>query len=204
MNLLVFEVTTKKHLELAMECHHDWYFQAGYIASHPETKYRDEWSEHSKYFLVTQSGNGNDLTKKDVIGMVRLILSAPFPIQRHFELWPGKSSEIQNIALENQCEVSALCWAPTCRTRVIPYLFRAIRQCTKTMHKSVIWACLDSNFIPILQEYMLPFRVCGDAMFYMGSDTIPLLMKLSEMVDILSAKHPELYKFVEEKLDVIP
>ena len=204
MTIRVFEVNTEQHLELALHCHHDWYVQAGYIEAHPRSRFMDEWSAHSKYFLVTETGRGDDLTKKDVIGMVRLVHSAPFPIHRHFELWPRKCADIQSIAQENQCEVSALCWAPKCRTKVIPYLFRSIRQCTKAMNKSAIWACLDKNLIPILEQYSLPFRVCGETRFYMGSDTIPLFMRLSEMADILSTKHPDLYQFVEKELDTAP
>jgi hypothetical protein len=203
MRLLVFEATTEKQLDIASRCHHDWYVQAGYITPYPDRKYQDKWSEHSKYFLVTESGKSNNVMKKDVIGLVRLILSAPFPINVHFALWEQVRSEIQNIPLENQCEVTALCWAPKCRVQVFPYIIRAIRQCTKALNKSIIWACLDKRFIPILQGQMLPFHLCGETMFYMGSDTIPLFVKPSEIIASLPGKNPELYKIIEKELDVL-
>ena len=204
MNLYVFEATTNKHLDIAAECHHDWYVQAGYIDPYPDQKYFDEWSEHSKYFLVTESETGNSVMKKDVVGVVRLILSAPFPINLHFDLWQQKCPEIQNVPLENQCEVTALCWAPKCRAKVFPYLLRAIRHCTKALNKSIIWACLDKRLIPVLKSYILPFHVCGEARFYMGSDTIPLIMKPSEIADSLSEKNPALLEIVEKELDLLP
>lgn len=203
MSLFVFEAISEKHLDIAARCHHDWYVQAGYITQYPNGKYQDEWSMHSKYFLVTESGNGNNLMKKDVIGLVRLILSAPFPINVHFELWEQVCSEIQNIPLENQCEVTAFCWAPKCRTKAFPYLLRAIRQCTKTLNKSFVWACLDKRLIPILKYYMIPVHICGETRFYMGSDTIPLLTKPSEIVISLSEKNQELYKIIEKELDTL-
>jgi len=203
MSLFVFEATTEKHRNIAARCHHDWYVQAGYIIPYPDRKYKDEWSEHSKYFLVTESGNRKNLMKKDVIGVVRLILSAPFPINLHFDLWEQERSEIKNIPLENQCEVTALCWAHKYRVQVFPYLLRAIRQCTKTLNKSIIWACLDKRLIPIFKHQMLPVHVCGKTRFYMGSDTIPLFMKPSEVIASLSEKNPVLYKIIEKELDIL-
>ena len=49
MKLFVFEATTEKYRDIAAECHHQWYLQAGYIAPYPNEKYLDEWSEHSNY-----------------------------------------------------------------------------------------------------------------------------------------------------------
>jgi len=203
MRLFVFEATTEKQLDIASRCHHDWYVQAGYIIPRPYGKYLDEWSEHSKYFLVTESGKSNNVMKKHVIGLVRLILTAPFPINVHFALWEQVRSEIQNIPLENQCEVTALCWAHKCRVQVFPYLVRAIRQCTNELNKSIIWACLDKRIIPILHGQMLPFHLCGETRFYMGSDTIPLFMKPSEVIASLPQKNPELYKIIEKELEVL-
>jgi|GEM_PF-2744826 len=203
MSFFVFKATTEKQLDIASRCHHDWYVQAGYIIPRPYGKYLDDWSAHSKYFLVTESGISNNVMKQDVIGVVRLILSAPFPINVHFALWEKERSEIQNVPLENQCEVTALCWAPKCRVQVFPYLLRAIRQCTKTLNKSIIWTCLDKRFIPILHGQSLPFHICGETRFYMGSNTVPLYMKPSEIIASLRGKNPALYQIIEKELDVL-
>jgi len=203
MNPFVFEATTEQHLNIATECHHDWYLQAGYIAPYPEGKYLDEWSKYSKYFLVAQTGNRAGVMKKDVIGVVRLILSAPFPINMHFDLWQQECSEPHNISLKNQCEVAALCWAPKCGKKVFPFLFRAIRQCTKTLNKSIIWACVDRRLLTILKYQRIPFHICGETRFYMGSDTIPLFMKSSEVISSISENKPELVEIIDKELDLL-
>ena len=141
--------------------------------------------------------------KKDVIGMVRLILSPPFPFKLNFELWSREIAEIRNIPVENQCEVSAFCWAPNTGVKVIPYIYRAIRQCTKTLHKSLLLAAIDQKQIPILQSQMFPLHICGDSKHYMGSDTIPLFMKSIEIIDTLSKENPQLFQFVEKELDTL-
>ena len=203
MPICVFEAATEEHLNLAVACHHDWYVQAGYIDPNPAGKYIDEWSKNSKYLLVTESINGHNATKNDVVGMVRLILSPPFPIHLHFDLWPQESAEINQIPVENQCEISALSWAPKHGTKALPYLYRAIRQGAIKWHKTLLFACLDTNIIPIFKRQRLSVHICGDKKFYMGSDTIPLIMKTSEMLDSLSEKNPKLLEIVEQELDIV-
>lgn len=203
MSICVFEATTEKHLDFAIECHHDWYVQAGYIDANPNGKYIDEWAKISKYFLVTESSNKNNVCKNDVIGVVRLIFSSPFPLNLHFDLWQQEFSEIKNAPAETQCEVSALSWAPKSGIKAIPYLYRAVWQGAKKMQKSILLASLDKKIVPIFKRQMLPVRICGETKFYMGSETTPLFMKMCEIENSLSQKNPELLELVEKELDVI-
>lgn len=135
--------------------------------------------------------------------MFRLILSSPFPFKLHFELWPRESAEIQNTPEANQCEISAFCWAPKNGAKAIPYIYRAIRQCTKTLHKSILLAALDQKLIPVFQSQMFPIHICGDSKYYMGSDTTPLFMKTAEIIATLSEKNPQLFQFIEKELDTL-
>jgi hypothetical protein len=175
MSIRVFEAATEQHFNFAIECHHDWYVQAGYIEPKSNGKYFDEWSRASKYFLVTETSNGQEITKKDVIGVVRLILSSPFPMTSQFDLWQNESTEIINSPVENQCEVSALSWAPGCGLKAIPYLYRAVWQSSKMLHKSILLASLDRKVVAIFKRQMLPVRICGETKFYMGSETLHFL-----------------------------
>jgi hypothetical protein len=152
--------------------------------------------------LVTESNHINNVMKKDVIGMVRLILSPPFPLKLNFELWSRESAEIQDIPDANQCEISAFCWAPKNGANAIPYIYRAIRQCTKTLHKTILLAALDQKLIPVFQSQMFPIHVCGNSRYYMGSDTVPLFIKTAEIMDTLLAKNSQLFQFIEKELDI--
>lgn len=203
MSIYVFEVTTEQHFSFAVECHYDWYVQAGYIEPNSDKKYLDEWSKVSKYFLVAETNKGQNIAKNNIIGVVRLILANPFPMTSKFNLWQNESAEITNSPIENQCEVSALSWASGCGLKAIPYLYRAVWQSAKRMNRSILLASLDKKIVSIFKRQMLPVRICGETKFYMGSETTPLFMKMCEIENSLSQKNPELLELAEKGLDVI-
>jgi hypothetical protein len=78
MDIQVIRAHSLQVLDLAFQCHHDWFAEAGYITPNSTRRYTDSFTSRSVYFLA--------LSNQQAVGMVRVVERAPFRTLTEFEI----------------------------------------------------------------------------------------------------------------------
>ncbi|KAB2902851.1 MAG: hypothetical protein F9K27_15330 [Anaerolineae bacterium] len=181
--------------DIAYQCHHDWFAEAGYIQPNVTGRYTDHFTDRSVYFLVYEG----HLCREHVIGMVRVVTRAPFRTLEEFTLY----DEFQYLYSEpGIMESSALCWHPQSAMQAIPHLYRAIFQFGFENGYQHIICNLDVRVLAVSQRKLkLPFRQCGYEQEYMGSLKAPVHLSRCLEMPLLPQVSPLMWDIMSQPLD---
>jgi hypothetical protein len=166
MNIQITRAHSLKELDLAYQCHHDWFAEAGYITPNSTRRYTDNFTSRSVYFLA--------MANQQAVGLVRAVERAPFRTLADFEIDPKYHA--YDFSEKNCMEASELCWRSHCGVPVLPHLYRALFQYGFSRQKRTMICNLDERVVRITQRMGLPFTVIGKTRDYMGSARTPIMM----------------------------
>ena len=159
---------------------------------------QEEWDEYdvqqSMPFLATDASGS-------AIGTSRLILPGgiPFPVEKHFDLYPRELIEAIHGKMEFCVEVSRF---------VIPQNpFFKKHEITLTLCKAMIkrsiamgvthmFVSADHRFFRLLKIIGFHLTEIGEPKFYLGSKTIPGILPLWNLSSILKNEKPQLYEYL--------
>lgn len=204
-NLTIVKAEDPLLLDMAYQCHHDWFVQSRYIEPLPSGRYTDEWSEASAYYLVgmpAPSPAHPISDSLDAIGMVRLITQAPFPIQSQFDFSREWANQLISVSSHYGLQVSALAWERACADVALPHLYRVIWNVAARLEKSILLACIDINLIRLMKSQGIPIQIAGHSKYLMGSETAPCYVFMSELQAHLPIHNPELWDIMSRPLEI--
>ncbi|MFA5030029.1 MAG: GNAT family N-acyltransferase [Patescibacteria group bacterium] len=163
-------------------------------ANYPKKMENDVYEQHSTHFLLYKSNS------KDLIGYVRLVKpnSQGLPIEKDFGLKIEKSKNIN----EGLLEVSRLCIDPDYRYSasgnqgILLLLLKSVYKYSINNKYNLLYAAIDSNVYKKLNKFGFSFNVLGASKYYMGSESIPVLLNLNHESIWLKIVNPALWSFL--------
>lgn len=189
MTIRVRPALTETERDLAFQCHHDWFAEAGYISPQADGRFTDDFTARSVYFLAYETDDETDtglVSKEQIIGVVRAVGQGPFRTLTEFEISP----EYQDYDFEaaQTIEASALCWRNHCALMAIPHLYRALCQYGLENGCGALICNLDQRVVRITQRMGFPIQVIGSTQYYMGSHKMPVLFTYSDWITYLDQR----------------
>lgn len=157
-------------------------------SNYPDGQEIDGYDAYSTHFLIL-----ND--KEEPVGTVRAIRCSErgFPMERVFKL-PEWISRIQFA------EVSRPCIVQSERKNSLPLLIGLFRGMWNYGYNQAItyWgAVMDKPFYRLMKSLGLHFVIEGSPVFYLGSESVPVVAEMEETITNLYSKRVE--KLLQEK-----
>jgi hypothetical protein len=181
---------TEAELDIAYQCHHDWFHTAGYIEATADGRYTDTFTPHADYFMLYQ---GAPLERENAFGLVRIVHTPPFRTFTEFEI-DAEFQYLHDLPMSSMCELSALCWSPNVARQALPHLMRPIRYYSQQHGRRYAICNLDKRVSAIMQMLHYPLNVCGTTQHYMGSLKTPIFLDAVEVEYQVSTQNPKMWE----------
>lgn len=181
--------------DIAAQCHHDWFAEAGYIRPTDDGRYTDEFTPRSVHFLVYK----DFFSRENVMGMVRLVVQPPFRTLEQFDIYDEYAFLYD---APHVMESSALCWDNACALQAIPHLYRALFQYGFAHRAQHIICNLDTRVLAIsTRKFKMPLRQCGEPREFMNSLKAPVLISQRGGMQQMQENNPMLWDIFSQPLD---
>ncbi len=156
---------------------------------------RDEYDINQSMSFLALDTSGN------AIGTARLILPGimPLPIEKHFELYPRELIEAIYGKMEYTVEASRFIVPENHifkNHEITIMLYKELIKMCMTMSVTHILASVDYRFFRLQKILGFQFTDVGKPQLYMGSKTIPCILSVKKLPEILLEKNPRLYDYI--------
>ncbi len=154
------------------------YIKEGYLPEPERTTLPDSYDAQSAHICVHEKKSGQ------LAGYCRMIIDHPLPLPI-LELYPDLADH-----LNTPVEISRFSVLHPWRGRLNPAGMAPIFQLARELlilsrnHNLLQWSCLiDDRFQKLCERFFkMDFHVLGKPAMYMGSPTVPCLIKISESI----------------------
>lgn len=182
-------VRTPAELDIAYQCHHDWYVAANLLEPAPDGRYTDGYTSRADYFIIYK---GESLNYPQALGLIRIIHEKPFVTFEKARLFPA-FAYLEDLPTTDICEISGLCWHPRMARQAIPHLLRPIYYYYAQRQRRYAVCILSQKIYPFFQKLHLPMQVIGEPQFLLEDWRIPLLLNALDVVRELPIHAPALW-----------
>lgn len=182
-----FCATGKERAE-AVALHYQRYQEVGFFTQNEQ----DPYELFSTYFGVST------LFDKKMVGVSRLIFKdvEELPTVKHFNIFDIEKRKIKLLERSKVVEMGAFTKLPQHDVSL-----GLIKICLQHSFQSGIthWiCCLDERVYKYMHRiFKFPFNVIGETQVYLGSNTVPCLLNLSECIECLRQSRPAVYDYFE-------
>lgn len=173
--------------------HHDEYLRRGYIDQpQPDGIINDLFIDFSIYFACRENQTGR------IVGVIRVINSGSalgLPTTNEFTIWASSKEKLSRINPAHIVEIGSLAEAEG--YRIAEGLYRQVWIHSKVRSLLYWMASIDKRVLKSYKYRGFPWDDIGEIQYYMGSDTVPVILELSNLPISLSLRSPKLFEYID-------
>jgi N-acyl-L-homoserine lactone synthetase len=182
-----YSVAYDKLRDKAIRLHHQRYMEVGFFKENE----KDHYESLSTYFTAQKPHDG------EVVGVTRLIFAKleQLPTISNFNIYDIEKARLTQLERSRYAEISAFTKMPD--HDVGMGLIRTVLQYSLVNGVTHWICCIDERVYNYMHKmFKFPFRVIGVPQIYLGSQSIPCLLDLSECLSILRERRSSLHEYL--------
>jgi N-acyl-L-homoserine lactone synthetase len=186
-NIYYYSIAKGELREKAIDLHHKRYQELGFYTRNQI----DPYEQLSEYFIAHSSQNN------EVVGVSRLIHTKmnDLPTIQNFNIYDLEKIRLQQLDKSCYAEISA--FTKMQNHDVGMGLIKLIFQHSFYQGLTHLVCCVDERVYNYLHRmFKFPFKVIGEAKVYLGSNTIPCVLDLSDGLATVKERRPQLYEYL--------
>ncbi|MHA6482422.1 N-acyl amino acid synthase FeeM domain-containing protein [Paenibacillus sp. strain BS8-2] len=185
-----FRVAQGELRKQAITLHVERYLEVGFFRNEEVDPYQD----NAVYF--TAASKETD----DVVGVTRLIFEKleKLPTVANFNIYDLEKARLQALDSHRYAELSAFTKLPA--HDVALGLIKTVFQYSEQVGITHWICCVDERVYNYMNRvFRFPFRMIGEPKVYLGSNSIPCVLILSDILETIKAERAPLYEYFIER-----
>ncbi|SFS71940.1 hypothetical protein [Paenibacillus sp. BC26] len=185
-----YSVARGKMREKAIKLHVERYLEVGFFNKNE----KDPYQANSTYFT------SQPIATDEVVGVTRLIFEKldELPTLQNFRIFDIERIKLQQLEVIRYAELSAFTKLPA--HDVALGLLKTALQYSLQIGITHWVCCVDERVYNYMNRiFKFPFRLIGEPRVYLGSNTIPCVLVLDDVLNTVREERPALYDYLVEQ-----